>query len=434
MPIRYGDSGCNLRASRKCAGIKMSQLMSPAFVLSFELVFVLIVWMLFASGMIDSFRVSRYGLNGAGSFVVISVWSLCCLALCVLGCVGKKRDAQCITPSRTPRRTILIVKLAMMLSLVAVGAMLVLLLHKYDLRNMIELSLSGGIKRDPVLESFPFFAFSVPPLVVAPLIVLVKEHMRHPYFYCILGCFISLVFALIYASRIVLIEYLLFIAVAIVRKKYFEVSFKASSILCVALAVLSALVITSAARDYEAMGRYYTDSPVVWGIARNIDYPLSAFQYSSYFAEYGEGTWSIESTIPTLGRFKDGTEIHGDNKEWKDKANYRDIGASEYTNKGGLGDVFQYGNSIIDCVVLSLYVFACVLVWRSFFMGKLLGFILYPVVLYSVIEFWRYAAFLTEVPQLVFVGGCAVYLFIRIEYLPERNSSLIGIGVNHERQ
>lgn len=229
-------------------------------------------------------------------------------------------------------------------------------------------------------------------LQVAAILGMVIIRGRVPRLLIILASLGALaVYSVVYMSRVMLIAPLVALLVLVVRNWFWETSVKRTVVaifMCIIL-VLPLNILQQGFRDYEHTGKEYTESVVVWGMSRLLDYYVSTALYSAYI-----GAVIVEHTEPLEPRFYYGTP--------------------EYTNVGSLGQLWK-SFGITYLFVLSGFWFVVGQYWRRFYQGYTDGLIVYPVMVYSLLEFPRIFEFttITGLVRLALLVSCG-WLFRNI--------------------
>ncbi len=201
-------------------------------------------------------------------------------------------------------------------------------------------------------------------LQIVPIISLLFVRQRVIKYICFVSSIAALcLYSAIYMSRIMILAPIVAVFVLLVRKGLQQrYLWSLISVLIIITFVWQGL------RDFEKMGIYYTDNILLWGIIRLTDYYVSTALFSVYVA----------STLP--------------NDNFSDISSY--FGAPEYVNLGSLGQLWkQFGISYF--FVLTLVLFLVGHYWQKYVKGESDGLLVYPFMVYSLLEFPRIFEFTT---------------------------------------
>ena len=177
------------------------------------------------------------------------------------------------------------------------------------------------------------------------------------------------VYSVIYMSRIMLIPPLIALLVLYMQKKSGSISTKKrNTIFIIMLIIVAYIYLAQGLRDYDIMGKLYTKSLLAWGVSRLLDYYISTALYSAYIGSMVE------------------------HAEMSDPRFY--FGAPEYTNIGSLGQLWR-SFGITYLFVLLGFCFLVGKYWRRFYKGYTDGLIVFPFMVYSLLELPRMFEFTT---------------------------------------
>ena len=138
------------------------------------------------------------------------------------------------------------------------------------------------------------------------------------------------------------------------------------------------------------------------------DYFLSCSIYSSNFLNYKNDQFDLSYYIPVLERF-----FTFEHKDLTKVFNFKDqYGYAAYTNLSTWIHITEFG-FFHGLILLSLYVMLLYQVWNLYAQGHLAGYLFYPLILYSLLEFWRIPYLLEEIVQILAVILLFVYFYIR---------------------
>jgi hypothetical protein len=186
-------------------------------------------------------------------------------------------------------------------------------------------------------------------------------------------------------SRIIIIQYTIVMLVIYAKNN----NIKVKKMILYGVLALAFLIVTNGYRDYNAQGYLYTDSPINWGIHRIMDYYLSTLNYSFDIIEHYSLTIELKAFLPIINRIF-GTEL-------QTIVRNINVASGEYTNIGGIGYLFSklnyliFGYAFIYAIIINLF--------RNLYKSNsLVGLLVYPLVIYSMLEIPR----IIFIPSLVF--------------------------------
>ena len=364
-------------------------LIRPSFLLLVLLGFQSILISGFYIGLIPSFRLSPSSLSEKGftHFLLFNFLTVGVMAIC------ETIKWPYLIPKILPRRGAFVnnfLPLATTMALLGIGIYgLLNVIIRLEVGRITELFISGiqGQLR-PKIPWGQGLTIRHVALQVAVIIamVIVRSHLWR-----VLVVSISLVgltiYSVAYMSRIMILAPLVALTVIYIN---FQSANKQlpRKVLFIGSLILVLLILLQGYRDFAAMGVYYTNNIIIWGVTRLTDYFLSTALYSIYLASFHYIGASLD--------------IHFA------------LGTPEYVNLGSLGQLLvNFGMFypivvIVFCILVSIY-------WKKFRAHRTDGLIVYPFMIYSLLEFPRIFEFAT-VTGLVRLGTILIcgWLFSQV--------------------
>lgn len=223
--------------------------------------------------------------------------------------------------------------------------------------------------------------FSIVAIILLGLVVDKKDRKGLILLLCTIA--LNFVYSSVLYSRIIFIQSLFFLAIIYVRRKMYNKGFEIIKLVSIIIMLITFLAVTSGYRDFDKEGYIYTDSKIAWGISRLSDYVISTSNCSLEIIDEKIDKLEINDTL------------------------FRErVSSLEYTNIGGFGQlVSKYGIFCVGVIIIVGILYGKI--WILYDRGKLLGVMLYPILLYSIFELWRIFYLGTSMTLVL----CAICIF-----------------------
>ena len=225
-------------------------------------------------------------------------------------------------------------------------------------------------------------------------------------------------------SRIMILQPFIYSAIIIIRMQAYNFKLPMIKTSIIILLALFLFIISSGIRDYNEDGKFYTKSKILWGISRVLDYPLTTANYSLEILGLDNDEINMSNVFEVIKRFRedDKSIVREDSTDIQYIKNT--YGSSEYTNLGAVGQVF------LNCGLISIFIFfmysiLIIISYNSYNSGRLFGLLIYPIVFYSILEFWRLFSIGTEQISIILVVLIIVYFFIKDCFYYSRSESQV---------
>ncbi len=334
---------------------------------------------MFECGLIPSFTLEPANLNNAG----IAVYFLFSLSFLALLCAFSRNEGveeKTYLTNFVGRvnlncpRLVACVGLFLVISVFGSLYIAYLTIQGRSFFDYLMACVSNRIKASIESVNGPIHIFLVFPLANSVLVPLMGKDGKG---FLALNVLCLLYLSAVFGSRILLLEGLIFSAIVYFGLSNIKFKMTINRSLQVLLAVVVALVVftlLAGYRDYEFSGNQYTNSPIIWGISRMLDYPCSTLIYASHFMDLVSFPGNILGIFPTLQRFGALSEIlpgisHGAFRSLYGQAYYTNLGA--FTELSG-----SLGLWMVPFAVLVAY--ATARFYKLFFAHSLAGLMFYP--------------------------------------------------------
>ena len=360
---------------------------------------------LFAFGVVKSYHLELSNYNFYGGILRDFILLIFTGVLTVF--LPVKRKTLKLYVKDNPKRIYRVLKIFSCISFLVCSYLCYLIYTKYGF-NFFYNAITSTIRYDEeIVKQFPFLAFSMLPFVSVILNILSFQQRKNIHF-LLLNIFCSLLYCFVFSARIFVIQFLVYGLAIWIRAKCFEKTIKVSYCIFIGGVVLLFLILTASFRDYDTSGHNFTDNRYFWGMATINDYFLSCSIYSSNFLNYKNDQFDLSYYIPVLERF-----FTFEHKDLTKVFNFKDqYGYAAYTNLSTWIHITEFG-FFHGLILLSLYVMLLYQVWNLYAQGHLAGYLFYPLILYSLLEFWRIPYLLEEIVQILAVILLFVYFYIR---------------------
>ena len=357
---------------------------SPSFILMIVVSIRLGFFLMFHAGLIPSFRLQNKDLPIVGvvhliafDFIAIGLMIICEKIIFPIPDIFIRCGHFC--------RSFLAVFITSILTVLGIHSltMVLLKLSPRSLSYLLSTGIRGGFRPEiPWGRGYTVAHVALQVALVVSLVVMQGQIRKA------LIALITLValamYSIVYMSRIMFIAPLIALVVLFIRRKLWITFDKRKSVFILLALILIVAIVTllQGLRDYESIGVIYTKSFLIWGLLRFTDYFISTAIFSSHIAA-------------ALGNMKE-SELGSL------------LGAPEYVNLGSLGQLLNtFGIGYLFVILCFWLVIGKY--WRRFYKGYADGLIVYPYIVYSLIEFPRIFEFTTvtglvRLALLIFCG------------------------------
>ena len=397
--------------------VRLSGLFRPAFILSLVLLLQLVCAVLFLAGIIPSYTLKAHNLDvlGAGTYFLM-MFSL------VTVLVAMQPKGNTVDAGISLSEQIDVKKLEkLVIALTAAGFLMTIwvissTIEGKSIIDYFQDCIRNSSRYAEEFDASPFRISIIVPMVNSALVPFLYK--RRAFLGCLFGTLaVAALLSLVFGSRLVLL-FVAFVLFASMTRLWFydkEISLGTTLKIGIVLAVAALFfVYVQGNRDYElAGGAWHTDSVFIWGISRMIDYPLSTIIYISHFPDMISTGFpvNVEFFLPSLQRLGLASDSVNSLAEWL--YSYRtSFGQGYYTNLGGFGDsVFNVGFAGI--LLIPIYLLIAATAYRSYSYGRIGGLIYYPIVYYTLFEFWRTFYLTYETLEIALLILFVIYLAVR---------------------
>lgn len=393
----------------------IKKLLKPSFILGFVLALQVLVLCLFKTGFVPSFTLDSSNMDALG----IAVYFFFSIASFVILHALSSQEIESIDPCLTSqdcdalvdqRKLLFIVRFLLLLSVLGCLYLLGLTMPGYSVPEYFQACISNQIKFSLDLANGPLHLFLVFPMVnsvLTPLRSGIK--WRGP---LLLNIVCLALLSTIFGSRILFFEGLICSAVVLCSRFPLNIKLTVKSVATgavISLAVFLIFATTSGLRDYEFEGYLYTDSPIVWGVSRVLDYPCSTLIYTSHFIDLASIPGNIFNVFPSLERISFFSEL----LELSDTTPFlAEFGKAYYTNLGCFPELV-YKTGLWSVVIALSLIVSCARLYKDYCEGSLAGLLFYPFFLYGLLEYWRTFHLGYELIQIALLLLLFIYAYIK---------------------
>lgn len=393
----------------------LKRLLKPSSIFGLVLCVQLFVLCLFVTGLVPSFTLDAEKVDPIG-IVLYFLFSLAALIVLSSLCRVRGEDEGCndfgpdFVEICDQAKLGAIINFFMLVSLAGSLYLFVNTIQGYGFVDYVSACISNQVKGSLELQTGPVHLFLIFPMANSVLIPLMSgDKWRLPF--C--GNLLCLVFmATVFGSRILLLECLVCSGIVGCSRIRLKDDLTLRSLMIGVVTVVLAFLIfatTSGLRDYEFEGYLYTDSPIVWGVSRILDYPCSTLIYTSNFLELIMVPGNPLNLFPSLERLGPVAGLLSSTGTTPFLSEY---GKAYYTNLGCFPELVHKAG-LWAAIVGPFVMFCCARLYASYSRRELIGLIFYPFFLYSLFEYWRTFHLGYELVQVTFVLLFATYFYIR---------------------
>ena len=391
--------------------ISYRKFLKPHFILASVFIMQVVFYYLYAVGLLPSYRINYIStsvIGYAGIFAFYFFPSFTSLA----GSKLERRDNLRITCTK-PRRVFFVIYLYFVISLIGFLRLSSNLIGSFSLIDLIKMILTYQHYNFLVWGSGNTILcnFCIASLILLAVIFNWKERLHRITLYA--NLFLLFVYSSFLSSRIILLQGIVFFAVVIFRRTAYGKETRISNVFIVAVAVAAFLVISSGFRDFEHIGKYYTNSKLSWGFSRITDYVISTTNISLEFPRFmSENPPTFPSgTLPLINMLLPKKEIGLNTDQLR-----MTVAAIEYTNSGAFAQIYSdykeyFGSFMV--ILAGGYLWT----WQEFNEGKLFGLFIYPVVFYSLLESSRLFYLGTAMAEVLIILLVFTYFFCKNSFI-----------------
>ena len=366
-----------------------------------------VVYGLYVLGIIKSFRITFVSTSVLGYLTLLLFYAMQVFVTYIGSRLGKTKsiEIECIKP----QRVLILAYVYMLISFSGLMRLTINLVGKYGIKTLISMILRNR-HLDLLVQGSGntiLCVFSQVSLIM--IAVIFDKKKKFHIFSLVLNLGLLVIYASFLSSRILIIEGIVFVTIILLRRFLYEYSLKMWKFIGVFFLVSLLLIITSGYRDFEQSGTYYTDSEIKWGISRIADYVISTMNTQLDIVEYmedKESTFPV-GTLEVLSLVGLENPVKSSNLAWRQK-----ISAAEYTNIGPVSQIYSdYKMGYIVFVFLLAIIYS--ICWRMFDKGKLVGYYIYPIVVYNILESWRTYLFGTLMAEVLLLLSLFSYFLCK---------------------
>ena len=369
--------------------------------------FFFVVYGLYVLGIIKSFRITFVSTSVLGYLTLLLFYAMQVFVTYIGSRLGKTKsiEIECIKP----QRVLILAYVYMLISFSGLMRLTINLVGNYGIKTLISMILRNR-HLDLLVQGSGntiLCVFSQVSLIM--IAVIFDKKKKFHIFSLVLNLGLLVIYASFLSSRILIIEGIVFVTIILLRRFLYEYSLKMWKFIGVFFLVSLLLIITSGYRDFEQSGTYYTDSEIKWGISRIADYVISTMNTQLDIVEYmedKESTFPV-GTLEVLSLVGLENPVKSSNLAWRQK-----ISAAEYTNIGPVSQIYSdYKMGYIVFVFLLAIIYS--ICWRMFDKGKLVGYYIYPIVVYNILESWRTYLFGTLMAEVLLLLSLFSYFLCK---------------------
>lgn len=387
--------------------ISCKKILRPYILLMCIVVSQFVVYGLYVFDFIKSFRITFVATSVIGYIILLLFYLIQIFVVYVGSRVSRKKsvEVECLKP----RKIIVLVYIYMAVSFAGLIRLTSNLVGVYGIRTLM-----GMIVRNRHLELLVhgsgntiFCIFSQVSLIM--LSIVFDRRKKSHVITLILNFLLLIIYAGFLSSRILILEGFVFVLTVFFRKYLYEYKLKARKMVIGVMMATVLFVITSGYRDFDQAGIYYTESKIEWGISRLADYIISTMNTQLDIDEYMEDK---DSSFPT-GTFELASMFGINNLTSNSDLDWRmRVSAAEYTNIGSLSQIYlDFKMGFVIFVFLLAVIYA--ICWIKFDRGELIGYFLYPIFLYNILESWRIYLLGTTMGEILLVLSLFSYILCK---------------------
>jgi len=179
----------------------------------------------------------------------------------------------------------------------------------------------------------------------------------------IINLIILILGAFAYSARLKIVIAICILVVSFIRRKKYTQSIKWVPIILGAIVLVAFLVWGGGIRGVDIIGKHFTSSSFLWSIYSFTDYFVSTVLFQTYGLAQKPGEINFWAIQDALGPY----EIHG------------------YTNIGRYAYIYQHIGYFTYVYIICTSILVA-LAWKSFNNGKKAGQLLYPFLVYVLLE------------------------------------------------
>lgn len=396
--------------------MKLNNFLKPKNMFGIVFILQLVIYLLFYMGMLKSYKVHEISINYRGYIFFITIY----IMLIVITGITTVKTKYKIKVKKQG-------KIYLIIYLTTVISVLGLFGITEKMRSMLSWNAIKGILFTNATKEHLQYGGGYIPLITLALVsvillMLIWRKNKKNVILLLINIFVLTISGILLNSRIMILQPFLYIGIILLRLKLYNKKISVFKSILGVIIVTIVFVLTSGIRDYNEDGKYYTNSKIDWGITRVIDYPLTTTNYSLEILSLDIGESNYSDVFEILRRFeKDDIYYSSIRTDYNHKLRYirSKYGALEYTNLGGIGQVY-YNTGLYSIAIFIIYAIVIKIIYISYNSGKLFGIMLYPIFFYSIIEFWRLFFIGTEQISIVVLILIVVYMIIKDCFIYEK--------------
>lgn len=391
--------------------ISYRKFLKPHYVLTTVFIMQVVIYFFYVIGAMPSYRINFISTSIIGYAGMITFYFIPAF-ISRTGSTLERRDNLQITCTK-PRRIFYVIYFYMAISLFGFLRLSSNLLGSYSMIDLIRMILTNRHYDYLVWGSGNTILsnFCIASLILLAVIFKWKERLHR------ITLFVNLLLLFIYASflasRIIVLQGIVFFAVIFFRRTAYGKGTRISNVFIVAIVIAAFLVITSGFRDFEQVGKYYTNSKLSWGFSRITDYIISSTNTSLEYPSFMSNTPSSfpSGTLSLINVLLPKNEIGLNNDQLR-----MTVGAIEYTNGGAFAQIYSdykeyFGSFMI--ILGGVYLWT----WREFNKGNLFGLFVYPIIFYSLLESSRIFYIGTTMAEVLIILLVLTYYLCRSSFM-----------------
>lgn len=386
--------------------IHVKSMFRPQYSLLVIFIAQILIYQLYARQIINSYKINFISESVSG-YVHMCIFYL--IPVIIASLVRKTPEKNALTLTCVNEKRILRI-IYFCITLTTIGMMRVgaILFSNFGLVQTLKLSFTGESRNYLVTGSGNTILaiFGLMSMILIGIIYR-KKCGKHKMLF-IINFLLLFMYSSILNSRILLIEGIFFFAVIMYRRFYYQKKISYKKLIFFASIGMIFLILTSGYRDYDNEGKYYTSSILDWGISRISDYSISTTNYSLEVANYADVS---ESTFP-MNTFPIVDRLFNINNNFEVLNLANTTGSAEYTNKGAFAQIFMdYKYYYLVFMIFLALIYA--VTWKKYDKGALIGYFIYPLIIYNIFESSRIFYLGTVEAEMLFIVSLFIYLICK---------------------
>lgn len=387
----------------ECTMISTKSMLRPQFVLLALLLLQFSVYWLYSSGTVTSFKIF-FVSRGYDGYMHMAMFYL--IPVMITSFLRKTPEHKLLTLMCVKEKRVLTLA-ALFLAVAFFGMMRVgaRLFSEFGLMEVLRLSFNGQSRDYLVTGSGNTIMsiFGLQSLILLATLYQRKSRMHNVILIANLG--IMFMYSSMLNSRILFLQGLFFFIIILFRRHRYAMQFSLRKAVAFATVLLIFLVVTSGYRDYKQEGQYYTSSVLEWGMKRILDYSISTTNYALEVTKYADvsDTTFPANTMPIMNNVL-GTDSALDLVDLS-----KETGSLEYTNKGAFSQIFM-DMEFYYLLFMIFLGFVYAVFWKKFDKGRLIGYLMYPIIFYNIMESSRIYYLGTIEAEIMIILALTMYV------------------------